>query len=734
MELQKFQQEQRTYYTAHSFRAEQKKNGRGPICEELDAYADAHPEATALELKTVQYETIAERFRPVIFKQTPFFSEMGVRFSEYDGIRAGAGGWLVRRNEHLYRDLAPGLFDRFCAASAVGLHLIYGPYIDPDHHCFPFTAAIRNGLEFYYDAYGKGEQNAFTRAVRRSLLAVKKIAEKFADAAEELRGADDLERRNLAMIAAAARRVPWKKAETFYEGLAALWFLHEVCGSLDGVGMSVVGRPDFLLGDLYRADLEAERIDRETAYDLICRFMAHTDCKLDLERPIQEQFNRGEQGDTLILGGCDEQGNPVCNELSVLFLKAHRELKLTYPKIHCRISRDTPQEFLAEANRDFMNGRNTVSFLNDDVLIPALVKAGKRLEDARSYVAGGCWEVIVEGCEHSQGANCYFNLARVMDLSIHDGGEVEKRLGARFDRLDGTEDFEAVRALVTGNIVRALREMFEAILRGGTVWPEVNPAPFFSACLAGCTESRRDYSAGGARYNPHGVPLAGLAVLADSLSAIRFLCFEKKLCTLPELLAAIRADWNGHDALRAAAATAPRFGDENGCEELAVGILRDIVGEVHRFNREHRSAFQPGLYNYRDIIDWAELTRATPDGRKRGDFLTQGLTPSRYAKGLALTKIFRACAQLPLDEFPANSVLTISCQRSGMTPELLAAVAQCCPAGMLQLNCIDREELVDARLHPEQHGDLLVRLYGYSARFVTLDKPMQEEFMSRVIF
>lgn len=733
MDMQKFKQELSSYYAAHSFRAEQAKREPDPICAELDAYADAHPEASALELKTVQYETIAERFRPVIFRQTPFFSEMGVRFSEYDGIRAGAGGWLVRRNEHLYRDLAPGLYDRYCAASAIGLHLVYGPYIDPDHHCFPFTAAIRNGLEFYYDAYGKGEQNEFTRAVRRSLLAVRKIAEKFAAAAETLDATDDLERRNLAMIAAAARRVPWKKAETFYEGLAALWFLHEVCGSLDGVGMSVVGRPDFLLGDLYRADLASGRIDRETARDLIRRFMAHTDCKLDLERPIQEQFNRGEQGDTLILGGCDEQDNPVCNELSSLFLEAHRELKLTYPKIHCRISRNTPKEFLVEANRDFMNGRNTVSFLNDDALIPALVKAGKRLEDARGYVAGGCWEVIVEGCEHSQGANCYFNLARIMDLSIHESAEVEARLGIRFDKLDGSEDFEAVRALVLGNTVRALREMFGAILRGGEAWPQVNPAPFFSACLAGCLESRRDYSAGGARYNPHGVPLAGLAVLADSLSAIRFLCFEKKLCTLPELLAAVRADWNGFDTLRAAAMTAPRFGAGTGCEKLAAELLRDITGEVRRFNREHQSAFQPGLYNYRDIIDWAKLTRATPDGRKCGDFLSQGLTPSRSAKGLALPKIFRSCTELPLDEFPANSVLTLSCQRSGMTPELLAAVEPCCPAGMLQLNCIDREELADARLHPEQHGELIVRLYGYSARFITLDAPMQEEFMSRAI-
>lgn len=133
--------------------------------------------------------------------------------------------------------------------------------------------------------------------------------------------------------------------------------------------------------------------------------------KLDLDHPLREQFNRGEQGDTLILGGCDEQGNEVCNDLAFLFLRAHRELKLIYPKIHCRYSAGSSPEFLDAANLDFLNGRNTVSFLNDDVLIPAQVKAGKALADARGYVAGGCWEVMVEGCEHAQGANCYFNPA-----------------------------------------------------------------------------------------------------------------------------------------------------------------------------------------------------------------------------------------------------------------------------------------------------------------------------------
>ncbi len=701
--MKELQEELKSYYRANAHRV---RGNHNPFEEEMEAYAALHPEASALELKAAQYEIIAKGFTPVVFRHTPFFSEMGVRFAEYDGTGAGPGGWLLRRNGHLYRDADPERFDRYRATGQAGFHLAFGPFVDPDHHCFPFTAAIRHGLEHYFNAYAEGEQNNFTRAACRGLLAVKAIAEKFADA-----GID------------AARRVPWKRPETFYEGLAAMWFLHEVCASIDGVGMSVTGRPDYTLIHLYEADLAAGRLTRETAYDLICRFMIHTDCKLDLERPIQEQYNRGEQGDTLILGGCDETGAEVCNELSFLFLQAHRDWKLIYPKIHCRFSKNSSQEFLADACREFPLGRNTISFLNDDRLIPALIRAGKSPEDARGYVAGGCWETIVEGCEHSEGANCYFNLARVVDASIHDCPGL--------DKLDGAGDFEAVYNILTGNVIRTIRDMAEAIRQGGEPWPRVNPAPFFSACLAGCLESRRDYSEGGARYNPHGIPLAGLAVLTDSLAAIRRLCFEEKICTLTELLTAVRGNWEGAELLRAAALASPRFGDGRGSEQLARRFLEELVRATRDLRNERGGPFQLGLYNYRDVIDWAKLTRATPDGRKQGDFLTQGLTPSRSSRKLDLATVYHACGALPLDDFPANSVLTLSLRREGMTPELLAAAVKSCPAGMLQLNCVSREELLDAKAHPERHGDLIVRLYGYSARFVTLDEAMQEEFISR---
>ena len=196
----------------------------------------------------------------------------------------------------------------------------------------------------------------------------------------------------------------------------------------------------------------------------------------------------------------------------------------------------------------------------------------------------------------------------------------------------------------------------------------------------------------------------------------------------------MRSDWNGFESLRRSAVAAPRYGKSEECAQLAARILTDIARVISRYNAEHSEYhFQLGLYNYRDIIDWAEQTRATPDGRRRGDFLTQGLTPQRYSRSLNAPEILRMLQPLPLSDFPANSVLTLTLQRNGMTPEILSAVIRNFPGGMLQLNCLDHSELLDAMAHPERHGDLIVRLYGYSARFISLDGKMQEEFISRTI-
>ncbi len=745
MEIKELQKELRKYYSLHTHDKLDGGNYRNSLFDLMDEYAAEHLELSPVQLKASQYEIIADNFKPFIFKNSPFYSEMGVKISEYAGVpNTSTGGWLFRRNEHLFRDINPDEYDRYIAAGKHGIHLVYGPYADFDHHCFPFSNVLENGLAYIYNrAEGElkfcvnGEETQFIECCMCGLLAVKKIAEKFADQAKRLLKEEKREsqRRFLGMIEQTARKVPWQKPDTFYEGLCTIWFLHEVCASIEGIGMSVVGHIDKMLGELYQRDLDAGLLSSDEAYDLLCRFMVSTDCKLDFTKTVGESFNRQEQGDVIILGGCDKEGREICNDITFMVLNAHHELSLIYPKIHCRYTKNSRQEYFDAINRDFVSGRNVIAFLNDESLIPAQVKAGKSLEDAREYVAGGCWEVILEGHEHSAGANCYFNLLRIMDMSIHDHPEIESEMGIICNKIDHVEDFEEVYGIVLKNVIRNIREMCMIIQRNGSIWSQVNPAPLFSACLSDCLKNRKDYTAGGGRYNPHGLPLAGFANFINSLLVICYLCFEDSNCTLAELLQAVRADWKGYENLRAKALSMPFFGDDTQeSASLASRVLDDLYKNTRDLKNERGGTFDLGIYNYRDVIDWGKITFATPDGRRTGDFLTQGITPSRLHRNTEITSTINSGATLDLSKCPANSVLTVSLPLNGISKETLGQLERSFAASglaMLQMNCVDKKQLLEAQKFPEKHQSLVVRLYGYSTRFINLTPEMQDEFISR---
>lgn len=250
--------------------------------------------------------------------------------------------------------------------------------------------------------------------------------------------------------------------------------------------------------------------------------------------------------------------------------------------------------------------------------------------------------------------------------------------------------------------------------------------------------NRKDYTAGGGRYNPHGVPMGGFANFIDSLLSIRKLCFESKRYTLNELLQAVRANWEGYDILRAEALNMPHFGDDLAeSNAFARRVLDDIYENTRDLKNERGGPFQLGFYNYREVISWGKLTYATPDGRRSGDLLTQGITPSRLKRTVDITSTINSGSALDLTRCPANSVLTISMPLNGVSVQVLGQLERAfaaCGLAMLQMNCVNKEELLDARVHPEKHRDLIIRLYGYSAHFINLTPEIQDEFISRNIY
>lgn len=723
------------------------------IWDTMDRYAAAHPDDPPCSLKARLHEEIADQFQPVLFRHTPFFWEMGLRPAQNWGTptHRSAASWMRQRRhgrcqatEAFQRCL---YFSQFEPKRQWTLWYAWDVF-DIDHHSLGSTELLRTGMngtlrriDERLTRPASADQLGFLRAARRSVLALLKIAGKFAERARQMLDAetDPQARAFLSSIADAATRIPAEPPRTFYEGLAMLWFMREATATLESIGISVLGHPDRQLIDLYRADLAAGRLDEAQAADLLARWMVPTDIK------FQTDNNSWPETSTCMeLGGCDENGCEVFNELTRLILRTHQDLGLMSPKPNCRISSSSPSEYLDLISRSILDGHNVFALLNDDVLIPACVRSGKSLREARLYVNGGCQETIVEGVEHSAGAYYYFNMARVLDLCLL---PVEPRapelIRSDLDRRAPTPvthaaDFEAFYGHFRDALTRMIAAGAEWRAEAGALYRDIQPCPLFSTTLNGCIENARDYTAGGAKYNPACLALVGLATVVDSLLSIRRAVFDEHWLTLDQLRAALAADWRGHEALRSRLAALPKFGHaDTEADAIATRLSDDLARCVATLRNERGGPYQASFFVYYAFRDMGQRTRATADGRYAGEVLSQGCSPSRVRPPDTLTAAIRSLQAIDFTLFPGNSVLDVQLPITReMQPSALSAVIRTFAqlgGPTLQPTCIRIEELKDAQAHPERHGDLTVRICGLSARFVALTPDVQNEIIGRAL-
>lgn len=705
-------------------------------------------EMTITEQKLLQYDVITEEFDPKVFRYTPFFYETGVLTSLSDGARVAKGyrfmqanGWVYRRNEHLFIDQDPDLFELTRIQKKEQLYLICGPYNDTSQHfnfnCRPF---LQHGLKgIFEDAmreleFAKNdEEREFLRAVCHGMQTMRKMAKKFAAKAEVmLQSEEDTNcRKNLSMIASTAKRVPWEAPQTLYEALATLAFLRTAMGALEGVGPNTFGRVDKDLISFYRSDIESGRITPQEAYMLVCQFLLIWDCHYDHDM-LMEGYADHELENTYTLGGCDDNGEPLYNEVTSLFLRATREMNVIFPKIKCRFSKNSPKEYLDEINCSIINGTSAVLLQNDDATIPALLRAGRPLSEAQDYMITGCWGIAVNQEKYDHGS--YLNLLKPFEYSIHNRKDKIALVGIDFEVIEGNENFEDLYAKVLRNCERVLDAKLDKTRRGGQIFHKVDRFPIFSSTLKDCLKKHTDFTMGGAKYNDDYQVLFGLPNIVDSLMAIKTLVFDKRKYTLVEYLIAVRANWEGYEDMRLEATRCHGWGDGN----------EDSCALANRFNNDLYVIFQKkvgtyggrvhmGHLTYTEIRWWGEKTLATPDGRKYGEYFSQGLTPSRLKKIPCVNDVINSMAALDPTTMAANSVVNIILPSKiplDRCEGFLRAVAGTAIQS-LQLNCTTKEELLDAQKHPEKYPHLIVRVTGFSAKFTSLSKGWQDEVISR---
>ena len=532
-------------------------------------------------------------------------------------------------------------------------------------------------------------------------------------------------------------RVPEKPAASFHEALQSYWLVYilvtlEMGGCCPGGGLGL-GRMDQYLYPYYRRDIERGRLTRERALELMELFLL---CfrHVDYYTPHQV-YTPGSQAS---LGGVTPTGLDASNELTELIMEASLRTAMPAPYISLRLHREAPERYWRAA-ADYVTGGLGFPVVNDEVLIPAFLRHGRSLGDARDYICSCCYENTIPGREAFHPNAAYLNLPFVLELALNEGRALlsGKRLGVETD--EGCGDFEAVWATFRAQLGYVRERLVGLVDAADAAHMRGRRYPLMSLFIEDCIARGMDVCQGGSRYNPTGCIVAGLPNVVNALAAVRHCVFGEKTVSMEELRAALRADFAGFEPVRARLLAAPKWGNgDDRVDDLAERVT-EVLGEEFSGRRNPRGGpWQLALYSFVANHGLGQVVGASADGRAAGASLTRNLNPAWGTDREGPTAVLESLSRIDFTRFPNGCSLDLrfdpamfeSRAGRGMFAGFLKGFMDL-GVMQMQISMVDTETLIDAREHPERWPNLMVKVAGYSARFVDLSDEEKEEVINR---
>ncbi|WP_035276632.1 pyruvate formate lyase family protein [Desulforegula conservatrix] len=562
-------------------------------------------------------------------------------------------------------------------------------------------------------------------------------------------------RQELTLISDICSKVPENPCTTLDEAVNAMWIIWVgIHMENTNAGFSL-GRLDQWLQPYFVSDLEkiTNQTEREAyvkhAIELIgCFYMRCTD-HLPLIPDIGNYLFGGSSSDQAItLGGLTPEGKDAVNDMTYVFLKVTEMLSIRDPNVNARYSREknsmTYLKRLCEVN---VNTAATPSIHTDEVVMSSLESKGYKLEHMRDWAATGCVEATICG-KHMGHTNCMmFNMVAAFEMALNNGLHPLMRwnLGpktgdiSKGDFKDYESFFDAFATQL--RFLASLTCQYNNYL--GEAHQALRPTPYISSMIGGSIKSGMDVTKGGALYNSSGTACIGLADITDSLMAIKKLVFDEKKVTFPEMLEAVNTNFQNHSALLAMIKTkVPLFGSGDAEALATANRVTKLAHDCFESHTNYRGGkYAAGFWSMSNHVAFGTLTGALPSGRLAGKAFTPGLTPEAHASRSMLANI-RDVAGLDPKNMSNNIAFNLKVVPSSndshqKTVDNVAAYVKAYSdlGGMqMQLNVVSSETLRDAMENPENYQNLLVRISGYNAYFVTLNRDMQMELIERAEF
>lgn len=594
----------------------------------------------------------------------------------------------------------------------------------------------------YYDKME--ELKAMDIAADALIIYARRYAEKLDKMAEEER--DENRKEELKQMAEICRWVPAHAPRTFWEALQHYWFIHVgIVYETNPWDSFNPGRIDQHLYPYYEKDIKEGRLTRERAKELLEAFWI----KINNQPAVPKVGVTAEESFTyndftkINVGGLKEDGSDGVNEISYMVLEVLDEIRTLQPNTAVLISNKNPDRFLTSALKVIAPGYGEPPFFNFDGVIVKMLRQGKRLEDARTSGVSGCVESGAFGKE-AYILTGYFNFPKILEITLNNG--IDPRTGKKLGIETGDpKDFKTYEELFEA-FLKQVKHFMDIKMKGNDIieslYAKYLPVPFMSLWIDDCVKNAKDYNGGGARYNTQYIQVVGLGTVSSALSAIKYHVFDKNNITMSELLEAMQNNFEGkYEIIRQMLLNkTPFYGnDEDYADVIAKDFVDKIVDMIESYpptpirKASRRAYFLPTTVH----VYFGAVTGATPDGRKAGFPVSEGISPVQGSDKKGIAAVFRSVSKCDWDK-TGGALLN-----QKLTPDLLDSEENIKNLAQLirtffrmgghhvQFNVVSAELLREAQTRPQDFQDLMVRVAGYSDYFVNLPKGLQEEIIAR---
>lgn len=611
---------------------------------------------------------------------------------------------------------------------------------------------LQHHLKQAYDPFVIDFYKASITTLEAALHYFKRYAAYIKDLAEKTQNLQ--RKRELNQLSTLCSTLMERPAQSYYEALQAVFMVH-VLLLVESNGHSFCfGRFDQYMIDYYNHDINHQIITKEEALILTTHFFIMTNTLNKIRPNSHTKYSQGYPlYSNLMISGMNSDGSDSSNELSYLCVEAMNLTALPHPNFSMRYHSDTPEALLDDAAKLIRKGFGMPAMFNDEVAIKGLIDLGIEKEDAYDYCAIGCVETGVPGkYGHRATGMTYVNWGKLLELTIHNGIDPQSKLSLikvdeQHDEIIEYASYEALflaweklLKFYTDLAVESDRICDQSLVK-------YDASPFASCFIDDCIAKGKTIKDGGCKYDVISQSNIGSSVVGNSLYTYKKLVFEQKKYTCAQLIKAIKDNWSSYESMmiRKDIQALAKFGnDVDEVDQIVVDVFESYLRLLPNYStlRTNKgpllSCYTMSTSNITSYVPNGLEVGATPDGRYAKDPLNEGCSPTQGSDVSGPTALLKSVSKLPNEKVAAGQLLNMRFSPSALATQanfdkFKALLRVSVPLKIYhnQFNIIDKKTLELAKLHPEQYQDLIVRVAGYCARFVSLNQEAQDAIIAR---